>query len=259
MMNFFKKIRRSSSSKYLKYAIGEIFLVTIGILIAIQFNAYYESKKREKESDNYLAKLLIELQYNSERLEFIIENSDSSKYDLKRALNGIERLGDHFFKSTITEENIPELCNITLNYGGSIPNLKDISYQELVNTGKLYSLGSDTLIESVVNYYKHVDREVIYIERNINELAKARDLMRPTWRRLCSNYFIYEYYELPFDLKKQYDWVNQPDSEGFLNTTDAISIFYNHQAAILNEFNDLKLETISLATIVSNELERRNR
>ena len=48
MIKFFRKIRQNLLSegkigKYFKYAIGEIILVVIGILIALQLNNYNET------------------------------------------------------------------------------------------------------------------------------------------------------------------------------------------------------------------------
>jgi len=50
MIKFFRKIRRqllteNRFSKYLLYAIGEIVLVVIGILIALQINIWNENRK----------------------------------------------------------------------------------------------------------------------------------------------------------------------------------------------------------------------
>ena len=54
MLKFFRKIRKellseNSFSKYLLYAIGEIILVVIGILIALQINNWSEEKKDTKK------------------------------------------------------------------------------------------------------------------------------------------------------------------------------------------------------------------
>ena len=55
MNNFFRRIRQSllaenKFSKYLLYAVGEILLVVIGILIALQINNWNEfNKERENE------------------------------------------------------------------------------------------------------------------------------------------------------------------------------------------------------------------
>jgi hypothetical protein len=50
MIKFFRKIRHNSLSegkrvKYLKYAIGEIILVVVGILIALGINNWVENYK----------------------------------------------------------------------------------------------------------------------------------------------------------------------------------------------------------------------
>ena len=65
MINFFKKIRKKLISKnkfssYLIYAIGEIVLVVIGILIALQINNWNEYKKKEQ----YELSLLKEMKKN---------------------------------------------------------------------------------------------------------------------------------------------------------------------------------------------------
>ncbi len=63
MIKFFRKIRQNllmenKTSKYFKYAIGEIFLVMIGILLALQVNDYYNFKQDRKLEHS----LLLELQ-----------------------------------------------------------------------------------------------------------------------------------------------------------------------------------------------------
>lgn len=58
MINFFRRVRKShlmtnNTGQYFKYAFGEIFLVVIGILIALQINNWNEQRKNqafEKES-----------------------------------------------------------------------------------------------------------------------------------------------------------------------------------------------------------------
>ena len=62
MIKFFRKIRHSlikenKVTKYFIYAIGEIFLVVIGILIAIAINNANDDRKEENELKNYLTKI----------------------------------------------------------------------------------------------------------------------------------------------------------------------------------------------------------
>ena len=54
MIKFFRKIRQNllmenKTGKYFKYAIGEIVLVVIGILIALQLNNLNDIRKTEQE------------------------------------------------------------------------------------------------------------------------------------------------------------------------------------------------------------------
>ncbi|MGS2727548.1 DUF6090 family protein [Psychroserpens sp. BH13MA-6] len=62
MIKFFRKIRHNllsegKTGKYLKYAIGEIILVVIGILIALQINNWNENQKENKLEKNTLLNL----------------------------------------------------------------------------------------------------------------------------------------------------------------------------------------------------------
>jgi len=62
MIKFFRNIRQNllaegKTSKYLKYAIGEIILVVIGILIALQINNWNENRKANIEEQRILETL----------------------------------------------------------------------------------------------------------------------------------------------------------------------------------------------------------
>ena len=63
MIKFFRKIRydlleKNKTGKYFKYAIGEIILVVIGILIALQINNWNESNKKNKLKTSYITSLI---------------------------------------------------------------------------------------------------------------------------------------------------------------------------------------------------------
>ena len=62
MIKFFRKIRydlmeKNKTGKYLKYAIGEIILVVIGILIALQINNWNEKSKLKNEEIKLLKEM----------------------------------------------------------------------------------------------------------------------------------------------------------------------------------------------------------
>lgn len=85
MIKFFRRIRQkllseSKFSKYVLYAIGEIILVVIGILIALQINNWNEDKKNKRTEESLLVELKSNLQVNEERL---IESIEDEKTTVK--------------------------------------------------------------------------------------------------------------------------------------------------------------------------------
>ena len=70
MIKFFRHIRQTllmenKTSKYFKYAIGEILLVVIGILIALQINTWNQERVNAKEERRILQDLSEELRFNN--------------------------------------------------------------------------------------------------------------------------------------------------------------------------------------------------
>jgi len=125
MIKFFRKIRQNllmenKTSKYFKYAIGEIVLVVIGILIALQINTWNEHQKAIKKETEAINSLKQEIISNIEKLEgvltlnetYLIETDsilDLLNRDLKELpASKIARLFD--YESIVFD--IPELDNI---------------------------------------------------------------------------------------------------------------------------------------------------
>ena len=89
MINFFRKIRKKMADdnkplKYMRYAIGEILLVVIGILIALSINNWNEGRKNRERFDFGLKELYNKIQVDvysystlKERLEFQLARMDS--------------------------------------------------------------------------------------------------------------------------------------------------------------------------------------
>ena len=69
MLKFFRRIRQSlfvdgGAKRYFFYAIGEIILVVIGILIALQINNWNEYKKDRILEKDYLTRLREDLKFD---------------------------------------------------------------------------------------------------------------------------------------------------------------------------------------------------
>ena len=79
MINFFRKIRQkllteNKFSKYLLYAIGEIFLVVIGILIALNINNWNENQKQLKLEKEILGEVKIGLESDYKNISTVIKD-----------------------------------------------------------------------------------------------------------------------------------------------------------------------------------------
>ncbi|MCJ7467189.1 MAG: DUF6090 family protein [Maribacter sp.] len=83
MIKFFKNIRKKlldqgRTGNYFKYAIGEIVLVVIGILIALQINNWNDEQKAKRIEENFFENVLVDLKKDQEKLNYYI------KFHIKR-------------------------------------------------------------------------------------------------------------------------------------------------------------------------------
>jgi len=109
MLTFLRRIRKSlidsgSTRKYLLYAIGEIALVVIGILIALQINNWNEFKRERANEKELLQDILSNIERNSvimheglEQLNGFNKSSDIVLNVLSKKLPYNDSLGRHFF------------------------------------------------------------------------------------------------------------------------------------------------------------------
>ena len=111
MIKFFRKIRHNlllenKTRKYFKYAIGEIFLIMIGILLALQVNDWNESRKNRKTEIQFLKGIKQDLQTDSLELNKL-------DHDYKRKLANYKLIDPSFE----TLPNTPKLeNNSTFNF-----------------------------------------------------------------------------------------------------------------------------------------------
>ncbi len=118
MIKFFRKIRqqlitKNKFSKYILYAIGEIVLVVIGILIALSINNWNETRKIENKKQVLVLNLIEDFEENKILLESAINYSDTLILKMdgffenaysdnpKISLDSIKILSDGFFRPTI--------------------------------------------------------------------------------------------------------------------------------------------------------------
>jgi len=76
MLNFLRKLRRKemnqNSGRYLKYAFGEIFLVVIGILIALSINNWNEVRKENNKRQVLIQRLIFDFEDTNRIFENVV-------------------------------------------------------------------------------------------------------------------------------------------------------------------------------------------
>lgn len=112
MIKFFRKTRKqllteNKFSKYLLYAIGEIILVVIGILIALQINNQNNIKQERKTEKVYLLALQEEFKTNKKKLNDVIDLNN-------KIIDGVGNLTRLFQNKTI--DTTSEKTVVTLLY-----------------------------------------------------------------------------------------------------------------------------------------------
>lgn len=157
MIKFFRKIRQkilneNKFSKYLIYAFGEIILVVIGILIALQINNWNENIKSEKQLKNIYNEVELNLKSDLSNIDTVIELYE--QLDLR-----LETMITKKYSNILLDS-----INVN-NYSDCIPCKNDITYfksfeiqdkgVELLKTYNDYNAKvNKDLTNEIIHFYK---------------------------------------------------------------------------------------------------------
>lgn len=143
MIPFFRKIRKKLSAdnqflKYSRYAIGEIVLVVVGILIALQINNLNEDRKERIQENKILTNLRDEFQENYQNLKY----KDSI---LKITIKNLETVFDELQvkEKSYRNKELDNILSLALGSPTWIPS--EFILNDLKSSGNLTKLHNDTL------------------------------------------------------------------------------------------------------------------
>lgn len=195
MLRFFRKIRQSllESGKmrtYFWYAIGEVLLVMIGILLALQINNWNEYRKDRIIEKKILEEIWIDMAINRRDLENSVQRTE-------KHLQEIVELNDHLIKqqplydslaidlrgASSTEQFTPRVTGYESLKAKGVDMIEDISlrnhiiqmyglwYQELVNEGREFEQFDNPTIDLLPYLKKH-----LIVNTNMSNTLVAEDI-----------------------------------------------------------------------------------
>ncbi len=247
MLHFFRKIRRDLLSnseffKYLKYAVGEIVLVVLGILIALQINNWNENRKDINKSRAVLGEFIKDLASDTTGISRVVKLLErQTRYEvwaLNRVVydtSQVDRLKKAFF-STVYQEFVQDRTYNKLEVSQN-PNLT--GFLDLQNMLTKYYTDTKFLLD----YNNQVEEEFLK-QYNVNTLLRR---------------------ELEMDLD-QFPMLSSEEQQietliSYAQTIEGRNFLkenYSRRSWMIKYFNTVKEEAIQLIELINSRLEKSN-
>ena len=189
MIKFFRNIRQNllnegKTSRYFKYAIGEIVLVVIGILIALQINNWNEGRKTKQEESVILKDLVEDLNAAKMQSEYAIKKDSLTVLTIIAALKDKES----FFKKYTGFSADSLAFELFWDTNPDTPVIN--TYSNIKSSGKLSVISSKeikdrfTLLEKSINNLSIIIKDYISVHQiRIDEIV----VNNLNFERLISN------------------------------------------------------------------------
>ncbi|PNQ72174.1 hypothetical protein C1T31_12670 [Hanstruepera neustonica] len=263
MIKFFRHIRKSllsedKTGKYLKYALGEIVLVMIGILLALQVNNWNQNRLNQNLEFQYYERLLDDVR--EERL--ILEATfNYSKQVTKHAKNAIA-----VFENSV-DANPDPVANLIDMYQASQwidPYSASSTYKELIASGQINLIQNDSLKTALIRYYdiNWSESGVAKLENTYrkNLRGKMPDDIQSKIRLVCGDTYVKtrnSYLpKLPDDCSIDLDYVLAKSVVEELSQDESLindlRYLIGNEAGKLNDLTATKIQLESLIVILKN-------
>ena len=170
MIKFFRKIRydlmENKTGKYFKYAIGEIVLVVIGILIALQINNWNESRKDKINLDNIYAMIISDLENDIKEIDNILNHYKKREPYYIKVANGTFNEADY---------SICDCQGMFLGYPDFYINTRGFN---LLNQKSNNYVRNNQLTDDILNFY---NQNFIELEISDETLTHHMYEIRAKW------------------------------------------------------------------------------
>ncbi|WP_052158336.1 DUF6090 family protein [Lacinutrix jangbogonensis] len=191
MIKFFRKIRQNminenKASKYLLYAIGEIVLVVIGILIALNINNYNTSNQQRKKELHYLKNIKTDLKLNIAHLDTYIATRTT-------AINSANTVINHYEGEPITDLKVFSIHTVNIYTWQKFSQINN-TFQELLNSGNLALISNDSIKNTLLNMeslYKSLKDEEAHFRYDAEVMLYEPSFDMMDMNPIVQNYMYY--------------------------------------------------------------------
>ena len=167
MIKLFRSIRQKLISEgktvnYLKYAIGEIILVVIGILIALQVNTWNTVNINKQKEKEYLDNLIEDLKTQEDLVNLQISHEAKMRLQCEKAL--VELNSNSINGDSVTTY----LANVTRRTFV----VHDPTFQDLKSSGNILLIKDNVLRKKILSFYQYLEYSALVIQTS-NETSNA--------------------------------------------------------------------------------------
>jgi len=161
MIPFFRKLRKQLADdnkplKYMRYAIGEIVLVVIGILIALQINNWNEKRKEKNEELLVLKSMKVGLNKN-------LNEHLTDRRNVQKALKGSLKILKIIETNDFQNDSITDYFSTINLYTPFFPDQS--AYQSLLSNGTEI-ISNEDLRNKITGYFEGGQGRITYFESN---------------------------------------------------------------------------------------------
>jgi hypothetical protein len=223
MIPLFRKIRKKMADdnrplKYMRYAIGEILLVVIGILIALQINNWNENRKNRITEADYYCRILDDFKLNEKLInETSILTTNKIKLckelmlDLNKIPNDRSKILNKFVVAVRQDVFVPS----------------NIAFEDITSSGQLKLLTDLKLKNRLIQHSTFLNNILNLLQENRNVIIN-----RMSDFELISEFGYQDIDYLKRELDKEHiallpknNWTNDPNNPIFLKFQDNLVVY----------------------------------
>ncbi|MBT8300633.1 MAG: hypothetical protein KJO63_04835 [Maribacter sp.] len=226
-----------SAGRYLKYAIGEIILVVIGILIALQINNWNETRKMDIKEAIYLSDLKTDLKQSQTSLNRVIKKTDG----VAKTIDTLVAL----IKTNNEALTAPQIDSLTIRSTGfTVLMPSEGVINDIIGSGKLDMIKNNVLRNKIASW-----------EADLRMIREYERLGKDYSRKYIDH--ISTYFDMVNGKYGKPGFLEEMRSE-FLNDhimTNFMADMYGNSLTLNELYLEKSLVLDSLITIIDKELE----